>query len=69
MKWAQGGKKQAWHHPACFKQRREELEIEPGLTGDMLNVSGAVCAGSGGAVWGGAVCSGWGCVGWAVCAD
>lgn len=36
LKWAVSGKKQAWHHPKCFIERREELEIDPGVTADML---------------------------------
>ena len=39
LKWAKLGKKQVWHHPACFVQRKDELKIESGLTADILDVS------------------------------
>ena len=38
MKWAVNGKKQAWHHPPCFVDRRTELDIDLDITADMLNV-------------------------------
>ena len=38
LKWAKGGKKQVWHHPTCFKERKSELDIDQNITADLLDV-------------------------------
>ena len=39
LKWARNGKKQVWHHPSCFTERKKELDIDQNITADIIDVS------------------------------
>jgi hypothetical protein len=47
LKWAVNGKKQVWHHPTCFSERKKELDIDQNITADALDVGwirkGEIC--------------------------
>ena len=41
LKWAVGGRKQVWHHPVCFTERKKQLDIciDHNITADIIDVS------------------------------
>ncbi|XP_063692557.1 poly [ADP-ribose] polymerase 1-like [Bolinopsis microptera] len=37
LKWAVGGRKQVWHHPTCFSERKKQLDIDHNITADIID--------------------------------